>query len=393
MATFRISVLEHQKRRDNKYPVSICVTHNRKKAYISTGYYVDKSKISRNFELRDNLILSELLDRIEMYEKKFISLGLNADRYSARELADFVSAKSGMDFLEYFENYVSELKLSKKSIGLYYICYNHLKRFKGDISILEITTLFLCSFLEYLQKANVGKRGQQYYMVLLKAVYRDAINIYRKKTGEYIDDAYDGFVIPDAPAPRKRNISADKIRELICVTELLPKHEFARDVFLISFLLCGTNTVDLFGLEKEKDGRISYYRTKTAGRRKDNAFISYKIEPELRVYLEKYAGKEKAFDFSERYKNSSGFNAKVNDWLKYFVEPFGLPLDFSTYYARHSWATIARNRCGISKDDIAACLNHATRVVTDDYIELDHSVIDNANRKITDFVFKNNSFP
>ena len=62
----------------------------------------------------------------------------------------------------------------------------------------------------------------------------------------------------------------------------------------------------------------------------------------------------------------------------------------STYYARHSWATIARNNCGVSKDDVHLALNHIDNdlKVTDLYIEKDWSMIDNANRKVIDFIFK-----
>ena len=396
--------MKHQRRRDDKYPVSVCVTHSRSKAYIKTGYYVDRSKLSRSFELRDNLILSELFRRIEEFERKFVSLGKRAGNFTARELADIVSAKNEMNFTDFFEDYIANLKLSKKTVQLYGLCLGHLKKFKEVVFLSDIDNAFLCAFLDYLQSSGVGKRGQQYYFVLLKAVFRAAVKKYRRDTGDIMDDVFEDFKIPENPVPKKRNLSAETIRKLATWDELakdrkvrsnefLAKYEFARDVFMISFLLCGTNTVDIYNMEKEKNGRLSYNRSKTTGRRKDGAFISYKIEPELRMLMEKYAGKERAFDFCERYKSANNFNWRVNDFLKFFVEPLGLPADFSTYYARHSWATIARNRCEVSKDDISAALNHVSvsifdrKMVADDYIELDYSVIDAANRKVIDFVF------
>jgi len=61
------------------------------------------------------------------------------------------------------------------------------------------------------------------------------------------------------------------------------------------------------------------------------------------------------------------------------------------HYARHSWATIARNDCNISKSDIAECLNHATNTITDIYIKKDWKTIDAANRRVIDFVFRENT--
>lgn len=56
--------------------------------------------------------------------------------------------------------------------------------------------------------------------------------------------------------------------------------------------------------------------------------------------------------------------------------------------SRHSWATIARNECEVSMDDVSICLNHKSgHSVTDTYVKKDWSVIDRANRKVIDFVF------
>ena len=395
MATFRIVVLKHQKRRDDKYPVSVCVTHLRKKAYIKTGYYVDKSKLSRSFELRDNLILPELLRRIDGYERKFVMLGKKAEKYSSRELADYVCGGKTVDFLDFFRQFYMSLPVKKTTMDGYKTCYSHLERFRASISLLDIDNSFLTAFLSHISAAGAGKRGQQLYLTLLKAVWRAAEKKYRKDTGEFLDSPFDDFVIPDAPVPKKRNISAEKVRALYDYSTTDKRLEFARDAFIVSFLLCGTNMIDLYSLEKPKDERLSYKRTKTRDRRKDEALISYKIEPELLPYLEKYAGKERAFDFSERYQTHDGFNRAVKKWLRLID---GMPDGFCPYYARHSWATIARNRCGVSKDDISACLNHVSvsifdrKMVADEYIELDYSVIDKANRKVIDFVFydKNN---
>jgi hypothetical protein len=58
------------------------------------------------------------------------------------------------------------------------------------------------------------------------------------------------------------------------------------------------------------------------------------------------------------------------------------------HYARHSWATIARNKCRISKSDVDECLNHVITEnrIADIYIEKDWSFIDDANRKVLDYV-------
>jgi integrase len=62
--------------------------------------------------------------------------------------------------------------------------------------------------------------------------------------------------------------------------------------------------------------------------------------------------------------------------------------NLTSYYFRHSWATIARNKCGVSNDDIDLGLVHSNKnKMADVYIDIDYSLIDDANRKVLDLVF------
>jgi hypothetical protein len=74
--------------------------------------------------------------------------------------------------------------------------------------------------------------------------------------------------------------------------------------------------------------------------------------------------------------------------LKNVAEALEIDVPLSIYYARHSWATIARNKCRISKSDVDECLNHVIpeNRIADTYIEKDWSFIDDANRKVLDYV-------
>lgn len=55
----------------------------------------------------------------------------------------------------------------------------------------------------------------------------------------------------------------------------------------------------------------------------------------------------------------------------------------SSYWARHTWATIAAG-LDIPKETISAALGHSTNSVTDIYIKFDNRKIDAANRRVID---------
>ena len=77
----------------------------------------------------------------------------------------------------------------------------------------------------------------------------------------------------------------------------------------------------------------------------------------------------------------------MNRNLKYIGDALGIE-NLTLYAARHSFATIARNDCGVSMDDVAMALNHKSgHDVTDTYIKKDWKRIDDVNRKVIDYVF------
>lgn len=59
--------------------------------------------------------------------------------------------------------------------------------------------------------------------------------------------------------------------------------------------------------------------------------------------------------------------------------------NLTTYWSRHTWATIAAS-LDIPKETIAAALGHGGNDVTSIYIKFDEKKIDEANRKVIDYV-------
>ncbi len=151
------------------------------------------------------------------------------------------------------------------------------------------------------------------------------------------------------------------------------------DMFLLMFLLIGINVSDLFALTKENivRGRLEYDRAKT-GRH-----YSILLHPEALRIIEKYKGENKLLRFSEHFRNVDVATVMINKKLAK-VRP-GL----TTYYARHTWASIAFN-IGIQKDVVSLALGHSFGVrVTDTYINADLSRVDEANRRVIDYVLYN----
>lgn len=422
MATFKINVFKHQQRADKTFPVSIRVTWKRQSAYIKTEYNVTKKQLTRGYEVKDPFIVRELNNRIARLEKiKVQKLKSNIEFYSAKELAAFLAKqlKTGDEicFTEFAEKYIKNLKPGNKIT--FTATLNNLKDFTGKDKILisEITSQFLYSFERFLKTERKLTRLNQFgkpvktttapagdatvrkYMSNIRAIFNAAMDEYNDEDkGEMAIKHYPfrKYKIKSLPETKKRNLSADDIRTIqgLPNSNLTDRGKLARDVFLLSFMLAGTNTVDLYEMPAGSinDGRITYNRRKTADRRSDKAEISIKIQPEAEYLIKKYKGKERAFLFHELYTTSRIFYSNINKGLKVVATAAGIDVPLSTYYARHSWASIARNDCRVSKDDVHLALNHVDdkTKITDIYIARDWSIIDDANRKVISYVFGTN---
>lgn len=179
-------------------------------------------------------------------------------------------------------------------------------------------------------------------------------------------------------ATRKRNFDIDTLRRIFkhqCAEEWQQKY---LDFFKLSFMLVGINVVDLCRLTKISQGRVAYLRAKT------HRPYSIKVENEAREIIERYAGTELLVNFCENYANYRHFYNNLCKGLNEVKAQLGLE-ELTTYWARHSWATIAR-KLKISKDTIALALGHGSHTVTDIYIEEDMAEVDEANRKVLDYV-------
>lgn len=81
------------------------------------------------------------------------------------------------------------------------------------------------------------------------------------------------------------------------------------------------------------------------------------------------------------------FNKAINKGLKQIGELIK-ENDLEYYSARHSWATIARNKCNIDKHIVSEALNHTdpSMRVTDFYLEKDFTQVNEANRLVLDYI-------
>jgi integrase len=412
MATFKIWVLRDNKKRDGSMPVTVQLTHGGKRRYVKTPHVVFAPQLDRNGNIKDpnvKLIADGIYSRVKSIIDK---LSFRVGAYSPDELKEYVARKlagesehAEIDFFSFSEAYINKIKERQPSTAKNHcMMLSNLSRYLGcrRIGIGELTANFLHRYHHWMAVqggatgAPLGERGQSLYLGSIRTIFNAAQR-------EYNDYDRGDIVIPNRPferfkIPMARNIKtaeqkALSLAQLAAIRDYQPSgkaDELARDCFMLSFYLCGMNSVDLYRCEEMLEGGvIRYYRAKVTGRRDDRAEMRVRVEPEALPLVEKYAGKQpqRLLSFCE-YSTSQNFNAALNRGLKVVGEAAGVA-DLSFYYARHSWATIAANVCGIPVDTVDECLAHAdSRLSKKAYIKKDWTKIYSANRMVLDALLR-----
>lgn len=246
----------------------------------------------------------------------------------------------------------------------------------------DVSRAWLDGFNAYMGGLSVNTRA--IHMRNLRAVFNYAID-------EGITSAYPfrKYKIKKEET-RKRSLTVEQLRQLRDYP-CEPYQEKYRDIFILMFYLIGVNAVDLFNATKLVNGRLEYKRAKTG------KLYSIKVEPEAMEIIERYKGDKYLLNVLDGYANYRDFMRRMGDGLKQIGEckRSGLggkkhitPLfpDLSSYWARHTWATLAA-QLDVPKETIAAALGHEIGMaVTSIYIDFNQRKIDEANRKVLDYV-------
>lgn len=385
----------------NANKLSVRFVNNRRKAELNLGveataadvadglYTLDKPKLKS--KLKSTLVyfkprIKEILDRKAIEWPKDVDTKFVRD-YVGRELGLIDEGEDEtIKFTRHFQRFIDG-KTNKGTKGVYKHTLDKMRAFDPNIdrkSFEDVTLKWLTDFENFCAK-TASKNARNIHLRNIRAVFNNAIDY--EITTVY---PFRRFKIrPEAT--RKRSLSVEELRRLFDY----PVEEYAeiyRDMFKLIFLLIGINSVDLHGLKSiTRDGRIEYKRAKT-GR-----LYSIKVEPEAMEIINKYRGKKGLLCIADRWSDSRNFRHQCNKALQRIgqVERKGrggkkiITAEFegvTTYFARHSWATIAYD-LGISKDVIAQALGHSDgHDTTNIYIREDSRKVDDANRRVLDWV-------
>lgn len=278
-----------------------------------------------------------------------------------------------------------KLKESKPSTAKWYkdsiVAFTKVHN-QDPLKLNQITVTLLKEFeLEHRSKGN-SNNAISAYIRAIRAIYNSAV-----REDKYVPtkNPFLNYKIPTTKRTKKKALSKEKILAIRNLNYKKNTNLWHTKNYLFSMFNCrGMNLIDLAKL-KVKDvveNRIYYGRSKTGDP------LSVRVTEEFAGILALYIKDKEKNDFIfpigydgsvENFTKYRSDRRLVNKLLKKIAEDAGIEEKITSYYIRHSWATIAKNM-GISTEIISEGLGHHSLKTTEIYLKsFDNSVLDDAN--------------
>lgn len=408
MAILTIYYDKRNKNSERVYPIKIAVRNKNTTSYINTNIRVHEDDWV-NGQIVETNATNKKLNKILQDKLAFLKLRLLS--LSTTEEIKNKKAKEIVALLE--PKLEDDKKVEKISLLSYWIKYERRKDKEETVSVYEqtrskiakycnieqlqfedITYSWLCDLEQWLSMQGNSVNTRSIHFRNLRAVYNSAI-----KEGLVSLDKYPfrNFVIRKEQTA-KRSLTIEQLRmfrDAPC-EGVIRKY---KDVFMLIFYLAGINLVDLMQLPPlDSDGRIRYRRSKTG------ILCELQVPQEALRIIEKYKGEKRLVNFAETYASKRSFTLRVNQGLQKVGEMHYIDVkarngathkakrykalfpSITTYWARHTWATIAAD-LDIPDAVIDAALGHKSPYpMTDVYVRRNQRKVDDAVRKVIDYL-------
>ena len=396
-ATVNVICYKSKTLSNGEHPLMISVCKDGVRTYKSLGISVNplfwdftKCKPKRNCPNKDQIeqLISE---KKKAYTMAIMELNSTEKEYTTNSLIDtvsnpFILQTVNQVFLSQIEQFESTQRkgyaLSCKQVYNSLVIYNkHLNIYFSDIDVT-----WLRNYEIWLQKQGIAENTIGIRFRTLRVMFNVAIEKKYVSSEHYPFHVFKVSKIHEETA--KRALSKSDVCKITDYVTIKGGLRFSIDIFTFSYLMGGINFVDIANLTKANlvENRLVYNRKKTG------KLIKLPLHPKALDLISKYQSVESPFLFpilfsyhiTEQQKANRVHKiiTKTNKHLKELGKELKIPIDLTTYVARHSFATVLK-RSGVATSIISESLGHSSEKVTRIYLDsFENSQIDNAMKNL-----------
>lgn len=396
----KVTILPAKILTDGTHRIRIAMSHRGNTRYFMTRFVVPSPKNVSGGQVigvpNANYMNQRLLQKMTEIYKVYDQLE-DADYYTCSQLLAIIEDKIKGGEPKTLFSIIEEFGENKKhgvSPGTMRIFSFAVKKFReffaSNYFLKHLDSQTLYAFRDFMTKSGQNNSTQSIYFQMLREVVNYAI---KHKYVEYERSPFADF---EEPKSLSRNVAVS-IEELRTIRdkEFTGKHaahkSFVRDLFMLSFYMCGMNLVDLLRMDYSGE-YVHFLRKKTELRRSDEAATEFTIQPEARAILDRIY-KDGGFVFKGKPKTKTGYNSMLNRFIPKVAEDCGIKRRFIFYSARKTFAQLA-NELMIKDSIVEYCIGDAVsndRRVIGSYIRVNKRMADYAVRKVFDAVASDKS--
>lgn len=397
----RIVILPAKVLADGTHKIRIAISHKGQTRYFVTRFVVpglenlvdgqvvgvnNASYINQQLRIRMNKIYS-ICDKAK-----------DMEYYTCSQLVQYIEDAEGNagpksihdigeKFLTTRKNKYREgtLRLYRDALYYFELCF-------GSDFLLQLLTSDTLHRFELFLKNNRGM-SQTTISIKMRNLHTIINYAIRQKFVEFDVDPYADYTDPE-PTRRDCAITLEELRRIRDVdlsNERAPMISASRDIFMLSFYLCGMNLRDMVEVDFGKD-YVQFMRIKTENRRKNPTMTEFSIQPEAREILDRLTKKGKLF---VHHKRSCGALQRIlYDNLPRIAKKCNIDSSSFIYYsARKTFAQLA-NQLFIKDSVIEYCIGDTvtqSKKVIGFYIHVTRRMADLAIRRVFDAVASDKS--
>lgn len=387
-----------RKKENGTYPIRIRVydTSTRKARLYTTDFDLTEKDFNRIFfpEIGQRLRSEEKEIQLDLIaiETEYKEKALNLENFNFDTFEKLFEIKRGdlINVFWHYETLIQELKESNRfgTASSYETSMKSLKSFLKDKKGKEIMTLnFQDITVKFLEKYEAWMTEKENKTLTTVGIYLRALRVIFNKALESktIDKEIYPFGIRKYEIPASTNtkkaFDSDQLQKLFQAVPKIEEQQKAKDFWFFSFVCNGMNIKDIVYLKWKNinDGQIEFVREKTKRTKKaKQTTIQVPLTEFAKTFIETYGNKEQSknsYVFSiindgmteeEKDQKKKTFTRFINQHLKNLAKDNGLNGDISTYWARHSFATMAIRKKA-SLEFVSEALGHSDLKTTKNY--------------------------
>lgn len=273
------------------------------------------------------------------------------------------SKQSNNSIIKYGREQI-KLLIKSGNIGNAFVYTNAVNKLReytntDNFPFQSLTYQKLTEFNAYMLSSGIKVNTASVYLRTLRAIYNRAIKEGIVSANQY---PFRGFKIKNEKTI-SRSLTIHEMKSIANREyEINSSIWHWRNYFLLSFCLIGINFADLLKLKSSNiiDGRVVFRRSKTG------KIYSIKLHDKTKELLSYYLNTDSDYLLPVLKSGCTPIQMKndikqavktCNDYLKRIAGDCSITKPISSYYARYSFANIARS-LGYSKDIIAEALGH-----------------------------------